>query len=253
MFTRLKEDIACVFERDPAAQSILGVITTYPGVHAMFLHRISHSLWNLNFHWLARFIAYFNRWLTGIEIHPGAKIGRRFFIDHGMGVVIGETATIGDDCTIYHGVTLGGTSWVKGKRHPTLHNGVVIGAGAKVLGPIEIGSGARVGSNSVVLKSVPEGSTVVGIPGHIVSAISTNNNIKQSLISTQAIFDAYGTGENIRDPIAYAINNMITHIQALDKQLETMKIALNEHGIKYVETPLSSLEDCEIQDYNSQK
>ena len=155
MFSRLKEDIACVFERDPAAQSAFEVMTTYPGVHAVLIHRVSHYCWKAGYLWLARFIAHICRWLTGIEIHPGAQIGRRFFIDHGMGVVIGETAIIGDDCTIYHGVTLGGTTWDKGKRHPTLHNGVVIGAGAKVLGPIEIGAGARIGSNSVVLKPVP--------------------------------------------------------------------------------------------------
>jgi len=133
MFNRIKEDIACVFDRDPAAQTVFEVITTYPGFHAVLIHRVSHFFWIAEFRWLARFIAHIGRWLTGIEIHPGAVIGRRFFIDHGMGVVIGETAIIGDDCTLYHGVTLGGTSWDKGKRHPTLHNGVVIGAGAKVL------------------------------------------------------------------------------------------------------------------------
>uniref|UniRef100_UPI000B35E469 serine O-acetyltransferase n=1 Tax=Crenothrix polyspora TaxID=360316 RepID=UPI000B35E469 len=168
MFKRIKEDIACVFERDPAAQSVLEVVTTYPGFHAVLIHRVSHLCWQAGFKWLARFISHVSRWLTGIEIHPGAQIGRRFFIDHGMGVVIGETAIIGDDCTLYHGVTLGGTTWNKGKRHPTLHNGVVVGAGAKILGPIEIGAGARVGSNSVILKPVPPGATVVGIPGHVI-------------------------------------------------------------------------------------
>ena len=177
MFTDIKEDIACVFARDPAAQSSFEVITTYPGVHAVLIHRLSHRCWQQGFRWLARFIAHIGRWLTGIEIHPGAEIGRRFFIDHGMGVVIGETAVIGDDCTLYHGVTLGGTTWKKGKRHPTLHNGVVVGAGAKILGPIEIGEGARVGSNSVVLKSVPAGATVVGIPGHIVDPKAKKQNL----------------------------------------------------------------------------
>ncbi len=248
MFDRIKEDIACVFERDPAAQSVFGVITTYPGVHAVFLHRISHFIWRRNFHWLARFIAYINRWLTGIEIHPGAQIGRRFFIDHGMGVVIGETAVIGDDCTLYHGVTLGGTSWAKGKRHPTLHNGVVIGAGAKVLGPIEIGTGARVGSNSVVIKSVPAGATVVGIPGHIIGNTKQSFSGDHTKLSTQSIFDAYGTRANMPDPIAHAINNMIDHIQILDKQIETMKTALNEHGIECTETPITALVGCEIAD-----
>jgi serine O-acetyltransferase len=148
MFTRLKEEIAVVFERDPAARNTWEVITCYPGFHALLVHRLAHWLWRQHLRWFARMVSHIGRWLTGIEIHPGAQIGRRFFIDHGMGVVIGETAEIGDDCTLYHGVTLGGTSWNKGKRHPTLGNGVVLGAGAKVLGPIKVGDGARVGSNA---------------------------------------------------------------------------------------------------------
>ncbi len=168
MFKRLLEDIDCVFDRDPAARHRFEVITTYPGVHALIFHRISHRLWRWKLKWLARWIAAFARWVTGIEIHPGATIGRRFFIDHGMGVVIGETAAIGDDCTLYHGVTLGGTSWQQGKRHPTLANNVVVGAGAKVLGPIVIGDGARIGSNAVVVKDVPAGATVVGFTGRVV-------------------------------------------------------------------------------------
>jgi serine O-acetyltransferase len=143
------------------------VLTTYPGVHALLLHRMNHALWNMGLKWLARFFSHIARWLTGIEIHPGARIGRRFFIDHGMGVVIGETAEIGDDCTLYHGVTLGGTSWQKGKRHPTLKGNVVVGAGAKVLGPITIGSGVRIGSNAVITKDVPDEGTVVGVPGRL--------------------------------------------------------------------------------------
>lgn len=158
---RLREDINSVFDRDPAARSVLEVITAYPGMHALVFHRINHVLWNLGLRWLARLFSTVARWLTGIEIHPGAKIGRRFFIDHGMGVVIGETAEIGDDCTLYQGVTLGGTSWNKGKRHPTLGNNVVIGAGAKVLGPFKVGDNARIGSNSVVIKEVPANATVV--------------------------------------------------------------------------------------------
>src|ERR1700704_2339491 len=164
MLERLKEEIAVVFERDPAARTRWEVITCYPGFHALLFHRLAHRLWDLEFKWLARFVSHLSRWLTGIEIHPGAAIGRRFFIDHGMGVVIGETAEIGDDCTLYHGVTLGGTSWNKGKRHPTLGKGVVVGAGAKILGPILIGDGARVGSNSVVVREVPAGATAVGVP-----------------------------------------------------------------------------------------
>ncbi|TBR12854.1 MAG: serine O-acetyltransferase, partial [Rugosibacter sp.] len=170
MLAHLREDIACVFERDPAARSTWEVLTCYPGLHALTLHRVAHWLWQVRFRWLARFLAHLVRWATGIEIHPGATIGRRVFIDHGMGVVIGETAVISDDCTLYHGVTLGGTSWSKGKRHPTLLRGVVIGAGAKVLGPITLGEGAKVGSNAVVVRDVPPGATAVGIPARIVDA-----------------------------------------------------------------------------------
>ncbi|BBA32221.1 serine acetyltransferase [Methylocaldum marinum] len=165
MLKRIKEEFGYIFERDPAAKSYLEILTTYPGVHAVLIHRVSHRLWNMGWHWPARFLAHLARGLTGIEIHPGAKIGRRTFIDHGMGVVIGETVVMGDDCTLYQGVTLGGTSWKKGKRHPTIGNGVLIGAGAKVLGPIEVGDEARIGSNAVVLKNVPAGVTVVGNPG----------------------------------------------------------------------------------------
>ncbi|MDE3207961.1 MAG: serine O-acetyltransferase, partial [Pseudomonadota bacterium] len=167
MFNRIFEDIESVFERDPAARNTLEVITTYPGMHALWLHRFSHKLWLYRFKWLARMLSNFGRFLTGIEIHPGAVIGRRVFIDHGMGVVIGETAEIGDDVTLYHGVTLGGTSWSKGKRHPTLGRKVVVGAGAKILGPIVVGDGAKIGSNAVVVKDVPAGATAVGIPARL--------------------------------------------------------------------------------------
>ena len=167
MFDHLKEDIAIVFERDPAARTHWEILTTYPGVHALLMHRVAHFLWQKRLCWLARFSSHLARFLTGIEIHPGASIGHRVFIDHGMGVVIGETAIIGDDCTLYHGVTLGGTSWNKGKRHPTLEKGVVIGAGAKILGPITLGAGAKVGSNAVVVKDVPANATAIGIPARI--------------------------------------------------------------------------------------
>jgi serine O-acetyltransferase len=246
MLNWLKEDIACVFERDPAAQSVFEIITTYPGVHAVLIHRLSHYCWNAGFKWLARFIAYVARWWTGVEIHPGAVIGRRFFIDHGMGVVIGETAIIGDDCTLYHGVTLGGTTWNKGKRHPTLHNGVVIGAGAKVLGPIEIGAGARVGSNSVVLKAVPAGVTVVGIPAHIVDSKAKKAELNE--IATKIGFNAYGMSADMPDPIAHAINRMLDHIQVLDEQIVTLQAALNKAGINCTKTPISTLNGCEIED-----
>ncbi len=157
MFQRIREDIRCVFDRDPAARTVWEVLTCYPGFHALTFHRLAHALWLGGFKWLGRLVSHISRFLTGIEIHPGATIGRRVFIDHGMGVVIGETAEIGDDCTLYHGVTLGGVSWNKGKRHPTLGKGVVVGAGAKILGPFEVGDGARIGSNSVVVKAGPAG------------------------------------------------------------------------------------------------
>ncbi len=270
MIERIKEDIACVFGRDPAAQSVLEVVTAYPGFHAVQIHRLSHACWDAGFKLLARIISHISRWLTGIEIHPGAQIGRRFFIDHGMGVVIGETAVIGDDCTLYHGVTLGGTTWNKGKRHPTLQDGVVIGAGAKVLGPIEIGAGARIGSNSVILKAVPAGATVVGIPGHVIDMkartdkpqygwLDSNPELakepeaqkkqtERDKIATKMGFDAYGATADMPDPVAYAINHMLDHIHALDEQIATMQKAINEAGIKCAKTPMSSLEGCQIAD-----
>src|SRR5512142_1163386 len=168
MFKNIREDIASVFDRDPAARNTFEVLTCYPGLHARIFHRLSNTLWHMGLKWLARFTSHFARWFTGIEIHPGATIGRRFFIDHGMGVVIGETAEVGDDVTLYHGVTLGGTSWAKGKRHPTLEDRVVVGAGAKVLGAITVGADSRIGANAVVVKSVPPNSVVVGVPGQVV-------------------------------------------------------------------------------------
>jgi len=168
MFKSMREDIRSVFDRDPAAKSSWEVITCYPGLHAIWMHRLAHMFWRNGLRWMGRFVSHIARWITGIEIHPGATIGRRFFIDHGMGVVIGETTEIGDDVTLYHGVTLGGTTWQKEKRHPTLESGVVVGTGAKVLGSITIGEGSRIGANSVVLRDVPAHSTVIGIPGTVV-------------------------------------------------------------------------------------
>lgn len=248
MFRLIKEDIDCVFDRDPAAQSVFEVVTTYPGFHALLIHRLAHYCWERGFRWLGRFISHIGRWLTGIEIHPGAEIGRRFFIDHGMGVVIGETAVIGDDCTLYHGVTLGGTSWNKGKRHPTLLNGVVVGAGAKVLGPIEIGEGARIGSNSVVVKAVPAGATVVGIPGRIIDTSKKKTNKDREEIASKMGFNAYGATADMPDPVAHAINHMLDHIHAMDKQLENMHKVLSESGIDYNEQKMPSLDDCEIKE-----
>ncbi len=248
MLNLIKEDINCVFGRDPAAQTVFEVVTTYPGFHAMVIHRLAHWCWLKEFRWLGRFISHMGRWLTGIEIHPGAKIGRRFFIDHGMGVVIGETAVIGDDCTLYHGVTLGGTSWNKGKRHPTLHNGVVVGAGAKVLGPIEIGKDARIGSNSVVVKPVPSGATVVGIPGRIIDQNKSQATKEREQIANKMGFNAYGATADMPDPVAHAINHMLDHIHLMDKQLDSMKKVLNESGIEYEEQDMPSLDDCEIKE-----
>lgn len=248
LLSQIKEDINCVFDRDPAAQSVFEVITTYPGFHALMIHRLGHWLWGNGFRWAARFTSHIGRWLTGIEIHPGAKIGRRFFIDHGMGVVIGETAIIGDDCTLYHGVTLGGTSWDKGKRHPTLQNGVVIGAGAKVLGPIEVGEGARVGSNSVVVKPVPAGATVVGIPGHIIDSDAKKAATERDKFAKKIGFDAYGATADMTDPIAKSINHMLDHIQLMDKRFERMTELLSKAGIEYQEKPIPDLDGYEIED-----
>src|ERR1700680_3447287 len=168
MFRRTRECIECVFERDPAARSVWEVVTCYPGFHALQMHRFSHALWRAGLRWLARFSSHVARFLTGVEIHPGAVMGRRVFIDHGMGVVIGETAEVGDDCTLYHGVTLGGVKWEKTKRHPTLGRAVVVGAGAKILGPVFVGDAAKVGSNAVVVRDVPAGATAAGIRARIV-------------------------------------------------------------------------------------
>jgi len=245
MFKRLKEDIQCVFERDPAARNTLEVLTNYPGIHAVTVHRTAHWLWNANLKWLARQISTISRWLTGIEIHPGAIIGRRFFIDHGMGVVIGETAQIGDDVTLYHGVTLGGTSWQKGKRHPTLADNVVVGAGAKVLGPIHIGSGARIGSNAVVVSEVPPGATVVGIPGRIVQK-KTDIDDKRSEFAKKIGFDAYGSTKDMPDPVAHAFNSMLDHIEVMDKQMKSMCEAIKILGAELDDELLSKLKHCKI-------
>jgi len=245
MFKRLKEDIQCVFDRDPAARTTLEVLTNYPGLHAIKVHRVSHWLWNANVKWLARQISTISRWLTGIEIHPGAIIGRRFFIDHGMGVVIGETAQIGNDVTLYHGVTLGGTSWQKGKRHPTLADNVVVGAGAKVLGPILIGAGARIGSNAVVVTEVPDGATVVGIPGRIVQKRPVKDD-KRNQFAKKIGFDAYGSTKDMPDPVAHAFNSMLDHIEAMDNQMKFMCEAIKILGAELDEELLSKLKQCKI-------
>ncbi|TVO68591.1 serine O-acetyltransferase [Sedimenticola selenatireducens] len=246
MFSRLKEDIASVFDRDPAARNAFDVITTYPGLHALLIHRLTHWLWNIGLCWLARILSTFARWITGIEIHPGATIGRRFFIDHGMGVVIGETAVIGDDCTLYHGVTLGGTSWKKGKRHPTLGNNVVVGAGAKVLGPIDIGEGARIGSNAVVLKPVPPGTTVVGVPGRLIETVAAETDSRRSEMAEKMGFDAYGATSDAPDPVAHAINCMLDHIHVMDQRMQAMCQILKRVNEENPDLDIPEIDSCEI-------
>ncbi len=253
MFARIREDIQCVFARDPAARNAFEVLTAYPGLHAVLMHRLNHRLWRWGFKWLARILAHVARWFTGIEIHPGAEIGRRFFIDHGMGVVIGETAQIGDDCTLYHGVTLGGTSWNKGKRHPTLGNDVVVGAGAKVLGPIKLGNGSRVGSNAVVVKNVPENMTVVGIPGRLVAPAAErkpDHDAKQHQrkeFAKKIGFDAYGMHEDMPDPVVNAINAMLDHINAMDTNMQNMCKSLKALGAELDIEKLPDLGPCDIE------
>ena len=209
---RIIEDVRSVFARDPAARNVFEVLTCYSGVQAVLFYRLTHFLWRYRLYWLARFISTIARWVTGIEIHPGAVIGRRFFIDHGMGVVIGETAIIGDDCMLYHGVTLGGTTWDKVKRHPTLKNGVVIGAGAKILGPIILGENVRVGSNSVVVRSIDDNETVVGIPGRIVRKKAEDGDS----------FDSYAANSSgtSNDPTIQAVNSLIERLAEMEERLD---------------------------------
>lgn len=229
MFEHLREDLASVRERDPAARSTWEVLTCYPGIHALVLHRLAHAAWRRRFFWLGRFISHIGRFLTGIEIHPAAAIGRRVFIDHGMGVVIGETAVVGDDCTIYQGVTLGGTSLYRGtKRHPTLGRGVVVGAGAKVLGGFEVGEGARIGSNAVVIKPVPVGATAVGNPAHILGAAR-----KEAADAEPGhdAFSAYGVTRNMDDPLARAVLGLLEHASDTDRRFGLLVEQLARAGI----------------------
>ena len=236
MFNSLFDQVDSIIVRDPAARNRLEVITCYPGLHAVWIHRISHGLWNLGLKWIARLLSLLARFITGIEIHPGAKIGRRVFLDHGLGIVIGETTEIGDDCTIYQGVTLGGTSLYKGvKRHPTLGKGVVISAGAKVLGGFTVGDGARVGSNAVVLKEIPAGATAVGIPARILhpdlpQASSPDSKAKE-------YFSAYGVTPNVDDPVSMALKGLIdatleqeAKIAALEKALAKLSNMPSSHA-----------------------
>jgi len=247
MFDRLKEDIRCVFDRDPAARNTFEVLTSYPGVHALLLHRANHWLWNRGLRWLARFLSLLARWFTGIEIHPGAGIGRRFFIDHGLGVVIGETTEIGDDVTLYQGVTLGGTSWQKGKRHPTIGDDVIVGAGAKILGPITVGAGARVGSNAVVVKDVPEGATMIGIPARVArrrSEPEDEDSRRRAETARRMGFDAYGATRDMPDPVANAINSILDHVHYTDQRLEEMCHALRKLGGEVTDESIPDLAGC---------
>ena len=243
MFERMREDIQSVFHRDPAARNAFEVLTCYPGLHAIWIHRLSHWLWTHEWKWLARMSSNLGRWLTGVEIHPGARIGRRFFIDHGMGIVIGETAEIGDDVTLYHGVTLGGTSWNKGKRHPTLEDGVIVGAGAKILGPFTVGAGAKIGSNAVVTREVPPGATAVGIPGRVIVKSSDEQEAKRKAIAEKIGFDAYGVSEDMPDPVARAIGQLLDHVQAVEERLEGMCGALKALGSDYCAKELPELRE----------
>ncbi|MFK5925508.1 MAG: serine O-acetyltransferase [Desulfuromusa sp.] len=210
MFSQLKEDLKVVFERDPAVRSVFEIIFCYPGFHAMIFYRLSHRLWNNHLKFLARFVSHLGRFFTGIEIHPGAMIGHGFFIDHGMGVVIGETAEIGDNCTLYHGVTLGGTSWAKEKRHPTLGNNVIIGSGAKILGPFKVGDDSKIGSNSVVVKEVPATATVVGIPGRVV--LSGKKRVGVDL-----------EHDKLPDPVAKAVSCVFDQLHRLEEKVEELQ------------------------------
>ena len=245
MFQDLNENIQSVFERDPAARTTFEVLTAYPGLHAIMAHRLNHRLWNNGLKWLARILSHLARWLTGIEIHPGAQIGRRFFIDHGMGVVIGETTIIGDDCTLYHGVTLGGISWTPGKRHPTLGNNVVVGAGAKILGPITVGNDARIGSNAVVVKSAPAGATIAGIPGRIINADPDKINTRRKAMAQKMGFDAYAATCDMQDPVVDSINKMLDHIHLLDEQINRISGILKQTGAAE-NGEISPLKPCEL-------
>jgi serine O-acetyltransferase len=224
MLTTLREDIRAILERDPAARGFFEVLTCYPGLHALWLHRLAHAFWLTRvgpLKWFARFIAMVSRWLTGIEIHPGATLGNGVFIDHGMGVVIGETTEIGDHCTIYQGVTLGGTSLVKGsKRHPTLEPRVVVGAGAKVLGPFTVGEGAKIGSNAVVVKAVPAGATVIGIPARIVDEQYADSMARQ--VEGER-FAAYGVVAGMQDPIDVVLHQLVDEMKKQQEEIERLK------------------------------
>ena len=234
MFSRLREDIACIRERDPAARSTWEILTCYPGLHALLMHRWSHACWRHGWTWMGRFISHLGRFLTGIEIHPGAKVGRRVFIDHGMGVVIGETAEVGDDCTIYQGVTLGGTSLEKGaKRHPTLGRGVIVGANSQVLGGFTVGDDARIGSGAVVVKPVPAGATAVGNPARVLQA---EVEAQREAAAAKMGFSAYGVTQG-DDPVAQAMKGLIDNAAGQEHQIALLWQAIEKLSHRARELP----------------
>ncbi len=237
MFDRIKEDITNILQKDPAARTRLEVCLCYPGLHALVMHRWANVAWRAGYHTWARFISQLARALTGIEIHPGATVGRRVFIDHGMGVVIGETAEIGDDCTIYQGVTLGGVALNKGKRHPTLEQGVIVGAGAQVLGPFAIGAGAKIGSNAVVTKPVPAGATAVGNPARIMVA---QDDIARERAANQMGFSAYGVSSQSDDPLSKALHGLIDQAIAQQSRIEQLEQALLKAGLECAAPEIAS-------------
>jgi serine O-acetyltransferase len=230
MFSRIRSDVQCILERDPAARSTWEVLTCYPGLHAVVLHRLAHACWTHNFKWLGRYISHISRFLTGIEIHPGATLGERVFIDHGMGVVIGEMAEVGDGCTIYQGVTLGGTSLVKGaKRHPTLQAGVIVGANAAVLGGFTVGANAKIGSSAVVTKAVPAGATAVGNPARIIQA---DQDVKREEVAAKMGFSAYGVTQN-DDPLNQAMRGLIDNASGHEHQIALLWQAIETLQAKH--------------------
>jgi serine O-acetyltransferase len=242
MFSRLREDIACIRERDPAARSKWEVLTCYPGLHAVIWHRLAHAFWVRGWRWFGRFTSHLGRFFTGIEIHPGATIGRRVFIDHGMGVVIGETAEVGDECTIYQGVTLGGTSLAKGaKRHPTLGRGVIVGANSQVLGGFTVGDGARIGSNAVVVKPVPPGATAVGNPARILQA---DSEAQREHVAAKMGFSAYGVTQG-DDPLSQAMKGLIDNASGHEHQIALLWQAIEKLSSRARELPAG---DCVPQD-----
>ncbi|MBC5782153.1 serine O-acetyltransferase [Ramlibacter sp. USB13] len=250
MFRRIRSDIQCILDRDPAARSKWEVVTCYPGLHALVLHRGAHWLWRHELRWLARFISQVSRWLTGIEIHPGATIGDGVFIDHGMGVVIGETAEVGDGCTIYQGVTLGGTSLAKGaKRHPTLGRNVVVGAGAKILGGFTVGDDAAVGSNAVVTKPVPAGATAVGIPARIIQA---EDSARREEVAAKMGFSAYGVTQN-DDPLSQAMKGLIDNASSQEHQIALLWQAIEKLSDQRKGEPCVPLEAQTTENFEKEK